>query len=321
MFLIRNRNNFYLFRTPRRLYVYVISYILFLLCFKIALLPADENTIKHYGHGFTPNLRIYTEDYLRLIANESKHRFGPYNFVVYSKPLSPNRSMKKAERGDEINVLFKSFWDGEYVNEDEMERMDIPVFFGMLGLRSVIAKPESLAQINSIRSLQQLRKFSAGFGARWVDSEVFRHNNLNVVEANNYRNLFPMLTNGRFDYIPLGQLEAKQAVTENQQFYFDFVIVESPKIFYPMPVYLYVSKNANGLYKRLNYGAQRAIKNGKMENLFRQHFKADLPQSSEKDAKVPLILLSNPRFSKNKNQVFTKNFLEMYGHHFIPIDK
>ncbi len=118
----------------------------------------------------------------------------------------------------------------------------------------------------SVRTVEALRKYSAGAGVNWPSTDVLRANGLPVVTSIAYEYLFPMLAAKRFDYMPRGIHE----VWYEQQVHADKGFVIEPTIFlhYTVPYYFFVSRENSALANRIERGLQIAQKDGSFDALF-----------------------------------------------------
>lgn len=70
---------------------------------------------------------------------------------------------------------------------------------GMLGYRLLLINRADAQRFASVNSLEDLRRFTGGFGSQWSDFPLFAHNRLPVVGVAQADNLLAMLNGRRFD--------------------------------------------------------------------------------------------------------------------------
>lgn len=273
--------------------------------------------IKHYNQGFSPLLRVYLTDVLKLTLDVTTPEYGPYEMQYFSQFLSSNRSKLETEKGVLLDLLFSPHWRGHFVNGDNVIPVEFPVLNGMLGLRSLILTQENLPGLKRSLNPADFKQMIAGLGAKWVDVEILAANNINVVEAQKFDALFPMLMHKRFDYVPLSVLEAQTALVEHRLTYSNLVISEDISLFYPIPFYLYVNAQRPVLAERLQKGLQTAIADGSLDKLFDRHF-AYVHAELQKTRKH-LVVLNNPLISPEKNREYVQQFLQKYHSSFSVI--
>lgn len=291
---------------------------LHLLALLLSASPASaKDVIKHYNQGFSPLLRVYLTDVLKLTLDATTPEYGPYEMQYFSQFLSSNRSKLETEKGVLLDLLFSPHWRGHYVNINNVIPVEFPVLNGMLGLRSVIISEENLPELRQSLQVADFKHMVAGLGAKWVDVEILAANNINVVEAQKFDALFPMLMHKRFDYIPLSVLEAQTAVVEHRLTYSNLVISEDVSLFYPIPFYLYVNAQRPDLAARLEKGLQKVLADGSLNRLFDQHFA--YVHAELKSTHKNLVVLTNPLISPEKNQEYLQRFLRKYHDSFSVI--
>lgn len=103
---------------------------------------------------------------------------------------------------------------------------------GMLGYRLLLINRADAQRFASVNSLEDLRRFTGGFGSQWSDFPLFAHNRLPVVGVAQADNLLAMLNGRRFDYYHRGLHEAWREVAAHRDSY-PLLMVE-PHLPWPM---------------------------------------------------------------------------------------
>ncbi len=272
---------------------------------------AEQTVVKHFNQDYSPKLRQYLTDLLALVLEETREEFGDYRVEYYSNALSPTRSKKEAERGDNINTLFAPDWMGPYLDINKVIRLTYPVFNGLLGFRAIVVNPADVADFQKIGSINEFKELNAGQGTSWSEVHILRSNGLPVVESQTFDALFPMLSLRRYDYLPLSILEIYDSVNNVPNHQQQYAIVDTVTIFYPFPFYLYVNRQQPELARRLQRGLEIAASRGSLPALFSRTFpdvEAQLLQQTKK-----VMLLNNPFLDASENAVLTKRFIDKYG--------
>ncbi len=270
--------------------------------------------IHHYDKGFSPLFRVYLTDILKTTLDKSIEEYGPYKIQFYSKHLSTNRSKLEAEKGVLLDLLFASHWYGRFVDSRNMIAVNLPIFNGLLGLRSAILTDKVNPEFSQIQSKQDFEEFTAGQGANWEDVKILKANQIDVIEAQHFDALFPMLAKGRYDYLPLSNLEAQTALSTKGVRFGNLQTNKDVSMYYPLPFYLFVNGNRPELAERLQRGFEVAVADGSIDRLFDKHFGFIKPELNQKVKK--LVLLRNPLLSDDENAEFTEQFLDKYQQHF-----
>ena len=288
-------------------------------CFYCLAARADPEVtvIKHYNQGYTPQLRSYLTEVLQLTLDRTAEEYGPYDLQFFSDFLSTNRSKLETEKGVLLDVLFSSHWRGHFVNTQNVIPVEFPVLEGMLGLRSLVVKQDNLAQLQGAEGPANFQGLVAGLGSNWVDVEILKANQIQVVEAQKFDTLFPMLAHKRFDYVPLSVLEAQATLKEQRSGHPDLATSAELYLFYPIPFYLYVNARRPELAERLERGLQAALADGSIDRLFSRHF--SYVQDQLQQQPKHLVLLNNPLISAEKNRQYQEQFLGKYGKSFVRV--
>ncbi|MDQ2077213.1 diguanylate cyclase [Marinimicrobium sp. ABcell2] len=150
--------------------------------------------------------------------------------------------------------------------EDALRPVRIPLYKGLLGHRIFIIHKDSQARFNRVETFEDLKQISFGQGTTWADTEILRHNGLEVVTANKFDSLFYMVDGGRFDAFPRGVQEPWSEVPARS--HLDLAVERRVMLVYRMPFYLFVSKANEQLAQDLERGLSLAIANGRFDELF-----------------------------------------------------
>tara|TARA_R110001592_G_scaffold138511_5_gene357756 strand:- start:57681 stop:58538 length:858 start_codon:yes stop_codon:yes gene_type:complete len=186
------------------------------------------------------------------------------------------------------------FMSTTLLRESKMIPIKIPVYQGLLGLRLLLIKPELNPIMKQIDSIQGLRQFVGGHGTHWGDLPVYAANNLKVVTATQYANLFEMLKLNRFDYFHRG---VNEIWNELERYPNDLVVADNIMLYYPQPVYFFVGKHRPGLAKKIEKGLKIALDDGSYKDLFQDYYRYSLDQAKLDERK--LFILKNPAVPPN----------------------
>lgn len=205
----------------------------------------------------------YFPKLLQLALDKTVATDGPYAIRHHDQQLTSPRQETEIRLNGVINVM----WDG---SNDRRENELLPIRISLLrqlnDYRVFLIRREDLQKFAAVRTLDALRKYSAGAGVNWPSTDVLRANGLPVVTSIAYEYLFPMLAVKRFDYLPRGIHE----VWFEQQVHADKGFVIEPTIFlhYSVPYYFFVSRDNGALASRIERGLQMAQKDGSFDALF-----------------------------------------------------
>lgn len=231
----------------------------------------------------------YALELLKLALHEggSRTRLAPT-----AKPMTQDRLFAELEAGNDLQVMWTMTTKER---EQQALAIRIPIYKGLIGWRLALVHASQSDLFAQVKTREDLANFSAGQARDWPDVDILRANNLKVVAVAGYENLFSMLGQGRFNYMPrsIGEiwLEADQHRADG--------IVVDPYIVihYPAAVYFFVSKTNPSLAATINLGLNRAIQNGKFDRLFYSYFAAAIEKARFSERRV--IELKNPSLPEN----------------------
>jgi hypothetical protein len=217
----------------------------------------------------------------------------PYQINV----ITPNNEMLNEARG-EIEVIKGNIdiqWMSTTIDrESQMIPIKTPIYQGILGLRLLLVNQLQHQTFSQISTLEDLQKLTGGHGLHWGDLPVYAANELPVLSHKHYNSIFKMLELGRIDYFHRGLNEIWGELATYKD---TLKIADNVMLFYPLPVYFFVTKSNPELAKQLEKGIRLASEDGSFKKLFEQsvgHYIANGKLESRK-----LIILKNPNLPKN----------------------
>ncbi|KKA43896.1 diguanylate cyclase [Salinivibrio sp. KP-1] len=205
-----------------------------------------------------------------------------------------NESFNEARLIEEvISRNIDIIWAGASPEKEmKMLPIRIPILKGLLGHRIFIIRNEDKERFSSIKTMNELKSFTAGQGRFWGDTKVLKSAGIPVISTIKYENLFYMLEGGRFDYFPRAIHEPWVEVDSRPEL--DLAIDNNVLIIYPFPLYFFVNKSNQDLHDDIYSGLEIAIKDGSFDKLFFNHpmIKDALEKSRLKDRVI--FRLDNP---------------------------
>lgn len=268
----------------------LLQVLLYCLCFNVQA----EDTVLVYPRYFTIHDSTHAFDWIVLHAAMEKTaaKFGSYKITPASEPLSIARLMQEMSRPDGSINIFARATDLEL--EKKFNPIRIPIDRGLMGMRLLVVRKADLPRFAALRTLDDLKRLSAGQGKGWIDIEVLLAAGFNVVEAPRTEALYAMLEAGRFDFFPRALDEAPEEydVLRNKQP--GIAIEPTLMLRYPLPRYFFVRRDAQGdkLAARIKAGMEMMVQDGTLAALFRQ-YKGPLVERAH-IGKRHIIDLQNP---------------------------
>ncbi len=226
---------------------------------------------------------IYPVKVLELVLEKSGARYLPR-----ASPVQMPQSRALLELATGSKLVHVAWGMTSIEREQQVLPVRIPIDKGLLGWRLALVADRRTDVLKGVRSIGDLRAFTAGMGHDWPDTALFRANGLEVVDVPNYELLFRMLANGRFDYFPRSVSEVWAELDAHEGLALDRHIV----LHYPAPAYFFVSKDNTALAAAIARGFERAIADGSFDRLFQQHFGKQLKRAAIGRRRV--LELDNP---------------------------
>lgn len=231
----------------------------------------------------------YRIDLLKLALDKTAATDGPYLLSPVTEEMTQARGLQSLEMKQDINIAFLS---ATAEREARFLSVKVPVLQGILGYRIAMIHQQQADVFASIRSLDDLRRLNAGFGSHWADFSILEANQLPVTGVARYPNLFSMLNAGRFDYFPRGLNEIYRELEERKQHYPQLTADKGFALYYPYPVFFYVSKDNQALADRLQRGLELAKADGSFDRLFMDYHSEVIKRSGLKHRRI--FVLNNP---------------------------
>ncbi len=226
----------------------------------------------------------YAIELLKLALKESGHKA---RLVPSDQAMTQERMLKEVETGTHLQVVWVMT-----TKEREQKALPIriPLYKGLIGWRLALVHVTQSDLFANVHSLGDLRRYTAGQARDWPDAAILQANDLKVTTVAGYENLFSMLGQNRFDYLPrsIGEIWS-----EAESHRADGVMIDPNIVLhYPAAVYFFVSKSNPDLAQTLSVGLQRAIQNGKFDRLFYSYFTSAIENARLSERRV--IELKNP---------------------------
>lgn len=204
----------------------------------------------------------HTKLITRSLENHSTYKIHP------NKEYFPSlRVLKAVQKGHKLNV----FWGPgiKSLEDKNVTRINIPLVQGLSSYRIMLIRKSDKYRI---RNYQNIKNLVFGQVHGWIDTDIYRLNALEFKTSPDLPSLFTMLLAGRFDAIPLGADMVETHLKSNKTYENHLAIEDSNIIYYPMPVYFYVSNKLPTLVRDLTLGLESLKKSGEMKKIFQAHF-------------------------------------------------
>jgi hypothetical protein len=236
----------------------------------------------------------YYWELLDAALHATSPKWGAYVLQTGAVVMNADRSQIMLSQSQDITMLVRTT---SMEREKVVLPLRIPLDKGLTGYRLFLIQKPTQARLNNVRTLNDLKAFSIGQGAQWVDADILRSAGLTVEPGSNYDSLFKMLQVGRFDLFSRGVNEISQELNDGRARNPDLVIEENLMLYYPLPRYFFFARTPEGerLSQRVEEGLRILIKNGDFEKryqVFKRQILAGLKLSGRRTFKIDNPTLS-----------------------------
>ncbi len=210
-------------------------------------------------------VRNYYLDLLDMIMRETEAEFGPARIVQLPYEVSQIQLLTDVE-GGRLDMA----WTATSIRRERIARpIRIPLDMGLTGQRALVIARKREHEFAAIRSLADLRRYTACQGEYWPDNDILRAAGLTVREGRTIDEMYPLLRTGECDYLPraLTEIDGEVARLGGD----DLMVFDQLLLVYPLPMYLFVSNSNVLLAKRLTYGLEKLVEKGAIRALLEEH--------------------------------------------------
>ncbi|MCG9759599.1 MULTISPECIES: substrate-binding periplasmic protein [Pseudoalteromonas] len=166
----------------------------------------------------------------------------------------------------------------------------IPLYGGLIGKRVLIVHKDVYPAIKTVRSLDELKRFTAVQGHDWPDTKILSYNGLKVRPISDYQTMFNLIADKKADYFPRSVIEANsELIAQNNE---NLMIVPDFHLMYSTAFYFFVNKDKQTLAEALEEGLSKLSESGELQLLKQKYGLSKHPDSTA-------ITLNNPYFSEN----------------------
>ncbi|WP_237524217.1 transporter substrate-binding domain-containing protein [Shewanella sp. KX20019] len=228
---------------------------------------------------------------LTLMETALKRIDSQYHSKTITTEMNQKRKVEESLAGN-VDV-FWSMTSAEL--EEQVLPIRIPIFKGLLGNRLLIIRKQSQMDFNRVSNQVDFERFTAGQNHYWPDADIIRSAGLPIVTTYKYKNLYPMLEGGRFDYLALGAQEIWGELDKHPDP--SLKVDERVLLQYRSPAYFFVSPQQPQLARDLLKGLELMVRDGSFDRLFKQHLKIDELYAKAHFEQRAIIRLQTPGLS------------------------
>jgi hypothetical protein len=211
------------------------------------------------------------DDYpLKLLALALQQTGVNYELLASNRYLSQGKVLSKLKDNREINVVWSMT---DIQRENDLLPIRIPIYKGLIGWRLLLIREDMAERFKYIQTLENLLKLTPLQGNDWPDTKILQFNGFEVITAENQNVLFDMVLNAQGDFYPRSVIEIWQELN-NHLSATKLQVQPTLGIRYPAAFYFFVNKKSRPLANLIRTGLEKAIKNGKFDELFMESHKA-----------------------------------------------
>lgn len=211
-----------------------------------------------------PYLRTdYFPEVLKLALDKTIESHGPYH--MYEQPwIAPKERMRKfLADGRYIRVLWSTT---SKKREQELQAIKFSLIKKLNEYRFLVIHKGEQEKFNQIKTLEDLRKFTAVSGSHWQDTIIFKRNQLPVVTSIDTGDLIKMFKLRRGDYFARGAYEVWRELEQTE--FEPFQLEGKLLLRYNADYHFFVNHQDKVLAERLLTGLKRAEQDGSFDELF-----------------------------------------------------
>lgn len=254
----------YLFFRRDCLIVANLLFSLVVLC----TLPANAQSaeilkIPYTGPKSPDTAYYYYEEVLQLALQKTEAAYGKVQLEYYPYAAGRERQRALLSQGKDLQVLWSST---SHEREKRLLAIKFNLLRGISDYKILLIRREDKNKFANVRDLVDLRRFKAGTGTHWQDTQVLAKNDLPFMTSWDYEPMFKMLAAKRFDYMVRGAQEIWSELDKHKDL--PLMAEDTLLLHYPLPVYFFVNPDNKALAERLKTGLELAEKDGSLDKLF-----------------------------------------------------
>ena len=198
-----------------------------------------------------------------------------YQLKHSENSLTKGKALDRLQDNREINIIWGMT---NSQREKDLLPIRIPIFKGLIGWRLLLIRQDMAERFKYIQQLEHFIKLSPLQGRDWPDTKILQYNGFDVITERTSSGLMKMLSNAQGDFFPRSIIEVWEELAENDAVN-RIQVQPTLGIHYPSAIYFFVNKRSVPLANLIEKGLEKAIKNGKFEALFLDHYKDYIDRS------------------------------------------
>jgi hypothetical protein len=234
---------------------------------------------------------LYHWEILRTALERTTPKWGAYRMVPSGFMTERRQAFELKSATGKLTVMYLSTTPDF---EKSLIPIRIPVDKNLGGYCVFLIRADNQRRFASVRSIDDLRRFSYGLGLGWIDVDILKTNGFKVVTGSSYDGLFEMLVNRRFDIFLRAATEVLDEYGQRRKSLPALHIEDSIIFYYPLPMYFWFPKTVEGrrLAARAEEGMRMMIADGTYDRIFDKYQRHKIEQLHLKERRV--FRINNP---------------------------
>jgi ABC-type amino acid transport substrate-binding protein len=234
---------------------------------------------------------LYHWEILRTALERTNAKWGPYRMVPSGFMTERRQAYELKNATGKLTVMYLSTTPDF---EKNLIPIRIPVDKNLGGYCVFLIRDGEQRRFDSIRSIEDLHRFTYGLGLGWIDVDILKANGFNVVTGSSYEGLFEMLVNKRFDIFLRAAVEVLDEYGQRKKAMPSLRIEDNIIFYYPLPMYFWFPKTENGrrLAARAEEGMRMMLADGTYDRIFDRYQRHKIEQLHLKERRI--FRIANP---------------------------
>jgi len=234
----------------------------------------------------------YIDELTRQIFARTETADAAQRNTALRSDYSRNRKLLELIAGERIEYTAlptKPEW------EEKLIPIRIPVRKGLQGYRLFLINSEDQAELTTVRTLEQLKRYPIGSGAQWSTTEALENSGFTVIKGPEKEELQAMLNLKRFVAYSRGIDEIFAEHAQWSPKYQSLAVEQEIALFIPHPIYFFVTPERPDLAERIERGLRGMIADGSFDRLFLKFYNDDIQRARLDQRKI--FKIPNPSLS------------------------
>jgi ABC-type amino acid transport substrate-binding protein len=234
---------------------------------------------------------LYHWEILRTALERTVPKWGAYRMVPSGFMTEQRQAFELKHATGKLTVMYLSTTPDF---EKTLIPIRIPVDKNLGGYCVFLIRKDEQKRFASVRSMDDLRKFTYGLGLGWIDVDILKAGGFKVVTGSSYDGLFEMLVNKRFDIFLRAATEVLDEYGKRKKEQPALHIEDNILFYYPLPMYFWFPKTDEGrhLAARAEEGMRMMIADGTYDRIFDKYQRHKIERLRLKERRI--FRIDNP---------------------------